>query len=67
MKSLADLRALASMKQHAAAVARRAGPALTLAADREPMHRHSLELEAEAAAFEAEANAINGEGPSSAE
>ena len=53
-----ELRAQAREKKRVAAMARRAGRALSTESDRAMMLRHATALEAEAAALEAEADAL---------
>jgi hypothetical protein len=60
MKSPAALRELAARKYHAAEVARRVGPSLSLAKDQASMLQHAQDLEAEAAALESEADKLKG-------
>jgi len=59
VKTSAELRAQADTKYRAAAMARRVGPGLSVAHDRASMLHHAQELEKEAAALEAEADAMD--------
>ena len=58
MKTPAELRAEAADKYRTAALARRIGPSLSLAADRVSMHALAEQKEAEGAALVAEADAM---------
>ena len=60
MSSGASLRKKAEEKRRMALVARRAGPGLSLSADRILMLQHAQEIEAEAAALEREADGLEG-------
>ncbi len=59
VRNASELRALARRKRHSAAVARRASPHLSFAADWARMLRYAQELEAEAAELEALADALD--------
>ena len=58
MKNPSELRALAEGKRASAALARRAGPRLSLAADQVVMLKLSEELETEAAGLDSQADAL---------
>jgi hypothetical protein len=58
MKSIAELRAEAERKRHAAELARRTGPTMSLVQDRIKMLEHAIALEAEAAGLDAQADAL---------
>jgi hypothetical protein len=62
MESVVELRKEAARKKQQAALARRLGPGLSVAGDRESMERHAMDMEAEAAALEAEADAVERSG-----
>jgi hypothetical protein len=60
MASVADLRSEAKRKRETAEWAKRVGPGLSIAVDRELMLQHANDLEAEAASLEARAAALEG-------
>lgn len=58
MRSAEDLRSQAKAKRRMADIARRAGPGMSIPADRIVMLQHAQDLEAEAAGLEAQAAAL---------
>lgn len=66
MRSADDLRAQAKSKRRMADIARRAGPGMSIPADRIAMLQHARDFDAEAAGLEAQASQLESQMPSPA-